>query len=248
MIPYFSWTTIQIGPLTVYVWGIFVALGFIFAAWVAARRAKQLGLEPRVIYDLTFWMIIAGFVGGRLGYVLFYDPETFIYDPVQIFQVWDGGSSVFGGFILATLVGIWFLKKKKVNVLAYADTAVFGLPFGLWIGRLGCFLIHDHPGTVTKFFLGVYYPDGVIRHDHGLYLSLTGLFIALVFLWISRKDRIAGTYIALFTVLYGFVRFFLDFTRVADVRYLGLTPAQYFSIIMFGLGIYLFYKIRKSNN
>ncbi len=246
MIPYFEWKTIELGPVTIYVWGIFVALGFLLAAWVAARRAKSQNLEPKVIYDLTFWMMLSGLVGGRLGYVLFYDPAFFLEHPLEIFSLWDGGSSVFGGFILAAIVGIWFLRKKQLNVLRYSDVAIFGLPFGLWLGRIGCFLIHDHPGTVTNFFLGVYYPDGIVRHDHGLYLSLTGLVIALVFLWISRKTRPDGTYLALFLMLYGPIRFFLDFYRAADVRYLGLTPAQYFSLIMIALGIYIFYKIRKN--
>lgn len=247
MIPYFEWTTIPLGPLTIYVWGLFVALGFLFGAYIASWRARRLGLNEKIILDLTFWMMLAGIIGGRLGYVFFYDFGNFLQNPFSFFSIWDGGLSVYGGFFLSVAVGIWYLRKRNVDVMRYADVAIFGLPFGLWIGRIGCFLIHDHPGTATDFVLGVQYPDGVIRHDHGLYLSLNGLLLALLFLWISRKERPVGTYIAVFCVWYGIVRFFLDFYRAIDVRYGGLTPAQYFSIGLLLFGIWFFLKITKVN-
>lgn len=243
MIPYFQFTTIQLGPLTLYVWGLFVALGFLVGLYVAKLRAKKLGLDEKIVVDIAFWLITAGFVGGRLGYVLFYDLSTFIENPLQIFQVWDGGMSFFGGLILAVGTGVWFLRKKKVDVYKYSDAMIFGLPIGIFIGRIGCFLIHDHPGTATDFILGVEYPDGVVRHDHGLYLSLSGLALAGVFLWISRKKRPVGTYIAVFSIWYGTVRFLLDFMRTIDVRYAGLTPGQYFSILLLGFGLWYFYKL-----
>ncbi len=155
MIPYIEWNTIQVGPLTVYVWGLFVAVGFLAAARVAAWKAGQEKQDPKIIYDLTALMMLSGIVGGRLGHVLFYDLQPFLADPLSIFWIWEGGLSIFGGFILSAAVGIWFLRKKQVDVMKYADAAIFGLPVGLWIGRIGCFLIHDHPGTATDFFLGV---------------------------------------------------------------------------------------------
>lgn len=248
MIPYFEWTTIQIGPLTLYVWGLFVASGFLAGAYVAGRFAKKRGLDSKLIYDLVVWMMAAGLIGGRLGYIFFYSPKSIIQDPLSILYVWDGGLSVFGGFFMSVAVGIWFFRKKKVDVWGYADTAIFGLPVGLFIGRIGCFLIHDHPGTATDFALGIEYPDGIVRHDHGLYLSLNGLVLALLFLWISRKKRPVGTYIAVFSLWYGVVRFTLDFTRAVDVRYGGLTPAQYFSIGIAIFGAWLLYSLKKDPN
>lgn len=246
MIPYFEFTSFQIGPFTIYVWGLLVALGFLAGLYVASQRSKRMGLNNKVIYDLGFILIASGFLGGRFGYILFYDLSTFIQNPFQIIKVWDGGMSVYGGFIFATIAGVIYLKYKKLSIIDYSDTMVFGLPFGLFIGRLGCFLIHDHPGTETGFFLGVKYPDEIIRHDHGLYLSINGFILFFIFLWISKRPRPVGTYIALFLLWYGVVRFFLDFTRVIDVRYAGLTPAQYFSIIFAGFG--LIYLIKLFNN
>jgi len=140
------------------------------------------------------------------------------------------------------------LRRKKVDVYAYVDTAMFGLPLGLFIGRIGCFLIHDHPGTLTDFALGVKYPDGV-RHDHGLYLSINGLILFLLFLWLARKQVKTGTYLIVFLGWYGVMRFFLDFLRatdgaIVDTRYLGLTPAQYASLVMVALGLWIWKKKR----
>jgi len=237
MIPYFSLTTFSFGPITLHAWGLFVALGFLFGAFMAARLAKQRGDNPQIIWDLVVWLAIAGMVGGRLGHVLFYDPAYYWAHPIEAFEIWRGGLSVYGGIILSTIVAVWYLRKRNVDVFRYADIIAFGLPFGKWIGRIGCFLIHDHPGTATDFILGVQYPDGVVRHDLGLYLSINAFLIAMFMLWLSRKNRPVGTYLAVFSIWYGVTRFGLDFLRIIDVRYFGLTPGQYFSIVLFGFGV-----------
>ncbi|MDP2631225.1 MAG: prolipoprotein diacylglyceryl transferase [Candidatus Uhrbacteria bacterium] len=245
MIPYFEWTTIAIGPLTIYVWGLFVALGFIAGSLVAGWMARKRGQDSKVIYDFTAWAMVAGLVGGRLGHVLLYDPAYYMENPIKIFSIWEGGLSVFGGFIAAAIVGVIYFKTKKLNVWAYADSAIFGLPVGLFIGRIGCFLIHDHPGTATNFILGVEYPDQIVRHDHGLYLSLNGLALALVFLWLSRKKQPIGVYLAVFSIWYGVVRFMLDFLRTIDVKYFSLTPAQYLSVALVVFGVWMAIKTKK---
>jgi phosphatidylglycerol:prolipoprotein diacylglycerol transferase len=162
-------------------------------------------------------------------------------------RLWEGGLSVYGGFIACVVVGLYWLRKHRINVYRYADYCLFGLPFGYAIGRIGCFLIHDHPGTATDFILGVQYPDGEVRHDLGLYLSIQAAILALIFLWISRRPRPVGTYIAGFCVWYGVVRFFLDYLRVIDVRYWGLTPAQYLSVFLLGFGLWQFCKIKRNS-
>lgn len=237
MIPFIAWKTIELGPVTLQVWGLFVALGFAFGAFMAGEFAKRRGDDPKIIYDLAGWLVITALVGGRLGHVLFYEPSYFWAHPFDVFAIWNGGLSMFGGLIASTAFALWFLRRKGVDVWRYADVIAFGLPFGKAIGRIGCFLIHDHPGTATDFFLGVQYPDGVVRHDHGLYLSLNAGVLAIVMLWLSRKPRPTGMYVAVFALWYGVTRFFLDFYRLVDVRYLGLTPGQYGSMLLAAVGI-----------
>lgn len=248
MIPYIEWTTIQLGPLTLYVWGLFVALGFLLGTFMAGWIAQKRGLDKKVIYDLVGWLVIASLVGGRLGHVFFYEWSFYASDPAAIFRIWEGGLSLFGGLIACVATGYWYLRKRKVDVWQYADAAIFGLPFGLWIGRIGCFLIHDHPGTATDFMMGIEYPDGVVRHDHGLYLSLNGFVLAGLFLWLAKKKRPTGFYIATFAVWYGVVRFFLDFYRLLDVKYGGLTPGQWFSIVLVAFGCWMWWRLSKKSN
>lgn len=248
MIPYIKLTTISLGPVTIQVWGLMVALGILAGAWAAARMARHRGQDEKIIWDLSVWVIVGAFAMARVFMVL-YEPAQYLADPLELFAIWHGGFSVIGGFLGAAIAGIWFLRRKRVDVYAYADTAVFGLPLGLFIGRIGCFLIHDHPGTLTDFALGVKYPDGV-RHDHGLYLSINGLALFLVFLWLARRGAKTGAYLIVFLIWYGIVRFFLDFLRatngpIVDARYFSLTPAQYGAIAMTALGAWMFLRRRK---
>lgn len=237
MIPYFEWRAIIIGPLTLQVWGLFVALGFLVGAVVAQWFAKRRGESADIIAGLAVWMLAAGMVGGRLGHVLFYQFPYYAAHPLEIFALWHGGASMFGGLITCVVVGLWYLRRREVDLWAYADTTIFGLPFGLAVGRIGCFLIHDHPGTATHFVLGVQYPDGVTRHDLGLYEALNSALMAAVFLWLARRKTRAGVFIGVFSLWYGTFRVITDTLRTVDTRYFGLTPGQYLGGVMALFGI-----------
>ncbi len=241
MIPYFQITTIHLGPIPIQVWGLMVAIGILAGTWVAAKMAKRRGQDEKLIWDLSFWSIVGAFIFARLFHI-FYEPNLYVQFPFEIFKIWQGGFSMMGGLFGAALFGVIYLRRKKVDVFAHVDTAMFGLPLGIGIGRIGCFLIHDHPGTLTNFLLGVNYPDG-IRHDHGLYLSINGFVLFLLFLWLARKNARTGTYVMMYLVWDGTTRFFLDFLRatdgpIVDARYFSLTPAQYFSLTMIALGLF----------
>ncbi len=232
MLPYVGITTFNIGPIPIQVWGTMVAVGILVGLFVVVKRSKKFDLDVKIVVDAATWALVASIVGARLVTVLFYDLGYYLNDPLQVFAIWNGGLSSVGGFIGAALVGVWYLKRKRVNVWKYADTMIFGLPIGLGIGRIGCFLIHDHPGTVSDFALAVQYPDGVSRLDHGLLLAINGFLMAILFAAMSRKKLPVGSYLAVISLWYGVVRFVLDFHRVGDETYLGLTPAQYVSLAL----------------
>ncbi|TAK03656.1 prolipoprotein diacylglyceryl transferase [Patescibacteria group bacterium] len=244
MIPYIQFVSFQLGPLTIYVWGLMVALGILAGTWLAARLARERGLNPQVMWDLAFWGTLGGFVGARLAHVAFYAPETYLADPWRILAIRDGGYSSAGAIIGGILCGVLYLKWKKLSVAAYADVGAFGAPLGYAIGRVGCFLIHDHPGTLTSFVLGVKYPDGV-RHDLGLYEALSGFALTLLFVVLWKRKAPAGSYAPLFLIWYGASRFFLDFLRatdgaIVDARYGNLTPAQWLGAALFVWGLWLY--------
>jgi len=236
MIPYVQFTTIHIGFLTIQVWGLMVALGIFCATWVAARKAKRNGLDPNTVWDFSFWIILSAFIGARLFEVV-YEPAFYFAHPIELLKFWQGGFSEMGGFLGAIVALIVYIRTKKLNAWKFADSVAYGLPLGFGIGRIGCFFIHDHPGTLTHFFLGVKYPDG-IRHDGGLELSIEGFLIFLLFVFLDRKHAKPKTFVIAFLLLHGTIRFFLDFFRLVDVRYFSLTPAQYVSLLMIFVGGY----------
>lgn len=253
MIPFFQYITVQIGPLTLYVWGFFVALGIVVAMIVGGREARMRGLSRDIFFDFGTWGVVGGLVGGRLLYVLAYAPSVsaFFKNPLTILEIWKGGMSSMGGFIGAALaIGI-FCAVRKVNFIEYAQVAAYALPCGYGIGRIGCFLIHDHPGTLSNSLLAVKYPGGA-RLDHGLLLSIFGFLLFAAF-WLLRWRRggaKGGQEFPLFLIAYGAVRFILDFYRawdlpIIDARYFGLTPAQYVGVAAVVMGVYLLYKRQK---
>lgn len=255
MIPYFTLTRIPLGPLTIQVWGLFVAIGLAVAAAYAARLAVRAKLDKSAMLDFALAIIVAALVGSRVFYVLAYDPGILTSDPLEALRVWHGGFSSFGGFIGAAVAAVWFAKKRHINFTRYGDIAAYVLPLGYGIGRIGCFLIHDHLGVLCPMCaLAVQFPDGA-RLDHGLLLSLTGFGIFAVFVAVrrfSRREPGAGsmTYLPLFMLLYGCVRFVLDFFRardlaIVDAHYFGLTPAQYGCLALVAGGIALFFHAKK---
>lgn len=250
MIPWFQYQTINAGFLKLNVWGILVSLGFLAGMLIVYFKLKRKKLEANRVYDLAFWIILSALIGGRLLYVAEH-LNVYLASPFDILKLWQGGMSVYGGFLGATLATVVYLKKHKLDFWQYADAVIFGLPLGLFIGRLGCFLIHDHPGAKTDFFLGVTYPDGG-RFDLGLLLSINGLILFLFFLILHRREWFSGFYVAVFCVWYGVARFFLDFLRASDLagadpRYFGLTLAQYLSVFLIGAGLYIFFKSKVKN-
>ncbi len=251
MIPYFEFTSFTIGPLTVQVWGLLAVLGFAAALWVAYRTARSRGLSAPALLDLGFWVILAALVGARFFFVINHW-SFFTDDPLAALRVWEGGESFFGGLAFGSLAGFIFLKRRRLPFLPFADVVFAALPLGYAIGRIGCFLIHDHLGRPTNFFLGVEY-GGITRHETSLYAIIYGLLIfALLRVVLNRvwfRSR-PGSLTALFLISYGAIRFGVDFLRAtdlpgADLRWWGLTGGQFLAAALFVTGGLLLSRIIK---
>lgn len=236
--------------LSIQPFGVLVATGVLFGAWVAGRFARRNDLDTAATADLVTYAVVTGFIVCYFANGIFYEREAFmeiLRDPRLLFSTWLGLSS-YGGFFGGILgCFIWRYRTKK-PLLPYVNAVCFGLPFGWLFGRLGCFVVHDHPGKVTDFPLAVAdyrfgAPPFQPRHDLGLYEVIYSLVIIGVFVWLERrKRRPVGFYCVLLPLMYAPVRFFLDFLRATpleggDVRYGGLTPAQWSSIAMVGVGL-----------
>jgi phosphatidylglycerol:prolipoprotein diacylglycerol transferase len=239
MIPYIESFSFPVLGLTFQTWGTLVALGFALGTAVAWKRAKDKGLDPSRVLDLAFWIFIGAFLGARLFHVAFYEPMHYLSYPWDAIDPRKPGFAMFGGFLGAAGVFFYYCKRHALDWIAYADTLAWGLPWGCGVGRIGCFLIHDHPGTLTHSILGVKYPDGQTRHDHGLYLSIIGFATGFLFLWLNRKQRHPGFWFGSYMAIEGLTRFGLDFLRVVDAKYFGLTPTQYLSVPLFFVGVWI---------
>ncbi len=179
MIPYFRPDAlmliqgpVDIGPITlqniaIQPWGVMVALAFFIASWVGQQHAKKRGIDPKVYADIVVWMAGGALVFGHLGHVL-YEPESYLADPIKLLQVWNGLSSM-GGFFGCTVLAIIYFRRQGITPFKGGDILMIALAMGYVFGRLGCFIVHDHPGKTvdevspivasTLGFLAVQYPD-----------------------------------------------------------------------------------------
>jgi len=248
------YTTFNIGPIPIQVWGFFVALGMLLTFIIIWKRGKSLGYDIERILDLSVWMVVSGLIGSRFFHVFFYEPVYFLENPIDIVKFWQGGMSSFGGVAGAILA--FFLFKRKNNflrekLLAIVDLIAFSALYGWMLGRVGCVLIHDHLGRVYKSFLSIQTSAGP-RLDMAA-LEIVGLIPLAIIFYLSRnKKRQDGWYFYTLFIYYGILRFVLDFFRAidiehADARYFGLTPGQYFGIVLMLIGIVLMNKKRSKD-
>jgi phosphatidylglycerol:prolipoprotein diacylglycerol transferase len=238
LIPWFEPPDIHLGPVTIQSFGLLAALGVATgiraSAWAAGRR----GLDPRPILEYAIWGVLAGIVTGHLVHVGLYHPDE-LRDPRRVLAFWDGLSSI-GGLAGGVVAALVFFRGKGVPLSTYGDSFAVGVPTGWAVARVGCFLVHDHPGRRTSFPLAVAFPGGP-RHDLGLYEAIVLALAAVLLWWLWSRRALQGRLLALLAVLYGLARFLLDFLRATDVpyadgRYAGLTPAQYGAVLLVAWG------------
>ena len=210
-------------------YGLLYLLAFLIG-WVLLPRLQKyrgLNLSKETWADLLSWGVIGVIVGGRLGFVFFYEPEYFLQYPWKIFAVWEGGMASHGGFIGVTLALWHVLRRKRLPFLAIGDIVVVAVAIGLACGRFGNFINQELYGTVTQLPWGIEIP-GVegLRHPTPLYAMIKDLFIALVcYLHLRRPGSIHGRTTALFLMLYGVLRFLVEYVRVQEYP---LVPVPFF--------------------
>jgi phosphatidylglycerol---prolipoprotein diacylglyceryl transferase len=225
--------------------GILVAIGVLAGMRLSEWRGERIGLKREVVSDFATHVVIIGFIFGHMFDMVFYYPEKVLEKPWELLMIWTSLSS-YGGFFGAVLGGFYWKWKRKLPMFPVLDQIAFGLPLGWFFGRMGCFVVHDHPGKITDFFLAVdnFTYDGVTgpRHDLGLYEVFWSIVVVPLFLLLDRKPRPHGFFVGMIAILYAPVRFGLDFLREADRTWAGgLTAAHYSSLLTLGLGMYAFW-------
>jgi len=214
---------LRIGPVQLRWYGLMYMLSFIIGFFVLRRLAKyrKLNITTDDLYDLLFYLILGVMVGGRLGYVLFYDLGSYLRDPLSIFKIWQGGMSFHGGF-LGMLLAAWYITwKKHWNFYEIADLVSTAAPIGLGLGRLGNFINGELFGRPTNVAWAMVFPEGgnMPRHPSQLYEALLeGLVLFLILKWIYKKNFYRGTVFWALLAFYGLFRFLVEFVREPDVQ------------------------------
>jgi phosphatidylglycerol---prolipoprotein diacylglyceryl transferase len=269
--------SVQVGPMTLALrWYALAYIVGLIAGWkmieAMLRRPVLFGgtapMKAEKVEDLMTWVILGVILGGRMGYVLFYQPSAFLQNPSHILRIWEGGMSFHGGFLGVVIAGLWYARRNGIKPLALGDLMATVAPIGLFLGRVANFINAELWGRATTLPWGVAFPGeaaqncatvGVCaRHPSQLYeAALEGLvlFAILVYLvwrkcWLQRTGAITG----IFLMGYGLARFTVEFVRQPDAQFVtlgnplglalqhngyGLTMGQILSVPMIAVGIWL---------
>ena len=226
------------------------------------------------VEQLLTWVVLGVILGGRLGYVIFYDPAAYLAEPWKIPQVWEGGMAFHGGFAGVLIAGIWFCRRERISMLSVGDLMAMAVPPALMLGRLANFINAELWGRPTTLPWGVIFPGdaaqtcaGVVevcaRHPSQLYqAALEGLLLGLVLLWLAFRRgwfKRPGAVMGVFLLGYGVARFAVEFVRQPDAQFVsdgnpiglalqiggyGLTMGQILSVPMIAAGLWFVLRAR----
>tara|TARA_B100000965_G_scaffold155976_1_gene129959 strand:- start:451 stop:1227 length:777 start_codon:yes stop_codon:yes gene_type:complete len=229
-----------------YIFGIL--LGWIYCKKILIKNKQHIELFDDLITYIIFGIIL----GGRLGYVIFYNPIYFLNNFSEVFMIWNGGMSFHGGLIGTILATYFFSKQKNLNSFIFLDLISLSAPIGIFLGRVSNFINSELYGRQTDVYWGFKFLkiDNITRHPSQIYEAIFEgiiLFILLNFIYKKYQDLKYGIISALFLIFYSLFRFLIEFTREPDSHIgfivFNLSMGQIISIIFLIVGIILFSKI-----
>ena len=252
---------VQVGWFTIYSYGFMLALSFLAGIYVASYRAEKIGISSHHILDLSVYIILSAVVGSRMLYVVFHLEEYRNF--LDMFALWQGGATLYGGLVLAILFSYIFAFKRRLSFLSLTDAFAPSVALGIMLTRIGCFLSGCCYGKATSLPWGVQFPAGCAAdiyardaamalslpsiglHPTQLYASLYGLIIFVLLMVVGPRLKKQGGTFGLFLVLYGVSRFSLDFFRIyeTNMRVLfSLTLNQVLSAGLLLIGLFLLFR------
>jgi len=254
MIHFFPTRTVALELLgfSIHWYGLMYLAGFVLAFFLLPRIQKYRGLSLSKDdwAQMLSWGIIGVIVGGRLGFVLFYEPGFFLRYPSEILQVWHGGMSSHGGFVGVAIALIFVSRKRKIDLLALADCLAVPIALGLALGRVGNLINGELYGVVTSVPWAMEFSDVEgLRHPTQLYAIVKNLLIAGICFYYLKKVKPAypGRTFALFLMLYGILRYLIEYFRdqpygLFDLKIILLSRGQLLTIPVIIVGFILWRK------
>lgn len=243
----------KIGPVVVHTYGMMMALAFLAAMYISKREARIFGEDPDKIADLIFYILLWGILGARLFYVAV-NFSWFVSHPLDVFKVWEGGLVFYGGFIGGLGAAFYCVRKRKIPFWKSIDILTPALPFGHFLGRIGCFNAGccygkacDLPWAVTFTDPQSLAPLHIPLHPTQLYESLANLALFGLIMAVRKKKRFEGQLFWGYVVVYGVMRFLIEFAR-GDERgsfLLGLSPAQQVGVLLCLSGAVMLFVLSK---
>ncbi len=225
--PNFDPVAFAVGPLAVHWYGLMYLGGFAAAWWLAVLRTRRADapVARGQVDDLIFYAALGVVLGGRFGYVLFYNFGQFLQQPLWLFKVWEGGMSFHGGLIGVILAMLLFARTRRIEFGRLLDFVAPLVPIGLGLGRLGNFIGQELWGRATDVSWAMQFPNDPLqlaRHPSQLYqFALEGVLLFTIVWWFSRKPRPTWAVGGLFMFCYGLFRFLVEFYREPD-SHIGL--------------------------
>ena len=223
-------------------------LGFIYFYFFALNNLKHFSLDKKNLEDLFFYLFISVIIGGRLGYILFYNLNFYFQNPLEIFKVWQGGMSFHGALIGIILTTLIFSNIKNISIFKLSDLLSITAPVGIFLGRISNFLNKELIGKPTDFFLSIRYPnEDLFRHISQIYEAVfEGLIPAILFLFFYYKFKVKDGFISSFFLInYGLSRIIIENFREPDIqvglKFNLLSQGQLLSIPIVILGFYFLY-------
>jgi phosphatidylglycerol---prolipoprotein diacylglyceryl transferase len=242
----------EVGPIALRWYSLAYIGGIVVAWWYILRMIKAPGapMAPRHIDSFVTWITLGIILGGRFGYVFFYEFDTYAADPLSALKLWEGGMSFHGGLI-GVLVAIWgFVKVNRLSFLRFADYVAVTIPFGLGFGRVANFINGELWGRPTTAPWGIVFPNGgpLPRHPSQLYEAvLEGPVLFAILWWMFWKTDARyrpGKLMGAFALGYGSFRFIVEFFRESDAQLMdfaartGLQMGQWLSLPLIIGGLY----------
>ncbi|MDD3444597.1 MAG: prolipoprotein diacylglyceryl transferase [Zavarzinia sp.] len=242
---------VQFGPLAIRWYALAYVAGIVIGWRLAMRLAAQPGspVRPREIDDLVVWLTLGIILGGRVGYVLFYNFDVYIHDPLAALRVWEGGMSFHGGLIGVVLAIILFARNRGIPLLGLGDVVAMVTPIGLFFGRIANFVNGELWGRATDVSWAMVFPRDeahLPRHPSQLYeAALEGVVLFILLMILNKRGirRNMGAMSGSFLILYAAARIFSEFFREPDAQLgflaFGVTMGQILSIPMALIGLWM---------